>query len=173
MFEGWGEFYILIGAADAALIGLLFVVTTLSASMHIGGETLSRGAAFYMTPTLFQFVTVLVVSALATVPHVTSHWVAAVLVFWAVAGAIYSAAMGVAMRTNPLPSSGQWADVFGYGILPAAMYLGLVAAAWLSWREAANAPYAIAIGLVVLMVIGIRNAWDLVMFIVPRTVDEA
>jgi hypothetical protein len=173
MFEGWSEFYILIGAADAALIGLLFVVTTLSASMHIGGETLSRGAAFYMTPTLYHFVTVLVMSALAVVPHVAGVWVAAVLAFWATAGAVYAAAMGVAMRTNPLPSSGQWADVWGYGILPAAMYLGLLAAAWLSWREAANAPYAIAIGLVVLMVIGIRNAWDLVMFIVPRTVDEA
>jgi hypothetical protein len=126
-----------------------------------------------MTPTLFHFVTVLVMSALAVVPHVASVWVAAVLVFWAGAGAVYAAAMGVAMRTNPLPSSGQWADVWGYGILPAAMYLGLLAAAWLSWREAANAAYAIAIGLVVLMVIGIRNAWDLVMFIVPRTVEEA
>ena len=43
MFEGWSEFYILVGAADGALIGLLFVVTTLSASMHLGAETLSRG----------------------------------------------------------------------------------------------------------------------------------
>lgn len=172
MFESWGEFYILVGAADGALIGLLFIVTTLSAEMHIGGETLSRGAAFYMTPTLYHFVTVLVMSALAVVPHVRGEWVAAVLVFWSVAGAIYSAAMGVAMRRNRLPSSGQWSDVFGYGILPAAMYLGLIGAAWLSWGESDNAPYAIAIGLVVLMVLGIRNAWDLVMFIVPRTKDE-
>ena len=121
MFESWGEFYILVGAADGALIGLLFIVTTLSAEMHIGGETLSRGAAFYMTPTLYHFVTVLVMSAMAVVPHVRGEWVAAVLVFWSVAGAIYSAAMGVAMRRNRLPSSGQWSDVFGYGSLPAAM----------------------------------------------------
>lgn len=173
MFEGWSEFYILVGAADGALIGLLFVVTTLSASMHLGAETLSRGAAFYMTPTLFHFVTVLVLSALAVVPHASSVWVAAVLAFWSLAGAGYASAMGAAMRTNRLPDSGQWADVLCYGILPALMYLALLAAAWLTWRGAAEAPYAIAIALVVLMVIGIRNAWDLVMFIVPRTLDEA
>lgn len=173
MFEGWTEFYLLVGAADGALIGLLFVVTTLSAGMHIGGEMLSRGAAFYMTPTLFHFVAVLVLSALATVPHVTGFWYAAVLALWSVAGALYAGAMGVAMRQNRLPDSGHWNDVWGYGILPAAMYLGLIAAAWLSFREAPQAPYAIAIGLVVLMVIGIRNAWDLVMFIVPRTMDGA
>ena len=137
--------------------------------MHIGGETLSRGAAFYMTPKLYHFVTVLVMSAMAVVPHVRGEWVAAVLVFWSVAGAIYSAAMGVAMRRNRLPSSGQRSDELGYGVLPAAMYVGLLAAAWRSWRESDNAPYAIAIGLVVLMVIGIRNAWDLVSWIAPRS----
>jgi len=172
MFEGWSEFYILVGAADGALIGLLFVVTTLSASMHIGGETLSRGAAFYMTPTLYHFVAVLVLSALAVVPQVSALWMAAVVAFWSLAGAVYSVTMGVAMRRQRLPDSGQWADVWGYGLLPAAMYLGLCAAAWLLWRGAAEAPYALAIGVVVLMVIGIRNAWDLVMFIVPRTVEE-
>jgi len=173
MFEGWGEFYLLIGGASGALIGLLFVVTTLSAGMHIGAETLSRGAAFYMTPTLFHFVTVLVISALAAVPGVSGFWVAVVLGPWSLAGAIYSAVMGVAMRKNRLPSSGDWADVFGYGILPALMYLALIASAWLAWRGAEQAPYAMAIGLTVLLVIGIRNAWDLVTFIAPRAVDDA
>ncbi len=172
MFEGWGEFYLLIGGASGALIGLLFVVTTLSAEMHIGRETLSQGAAFYMTPTLFHFVTVLVLSALAAVPGVTGMWEAAVLGPWALLGAVYSAIMGVEMRQNPLPDSGQWSDVWCYGILPALMYLALAAAAWIAWREAPQAPYAIAIGITVLTVIGIRNAWDLVMFIVPRTVDK-
>ena len=172
MFEGWDEFYLLVGAADGALIGLLFVVTTLSASMHVGGETLSRGAAFYMTPTLYHFLTVLVLSALAAVPGVTGMWVALVLIPWALFGALYSAAMGRAMRRNRLPDSGHWADVWGYGILPAALYAGLIAAGCIAWQGAANAPIAIAIALVALMVIGIRNAWDLVMFIVPRTMTE-
>src|SRR3569623_1557176 len=122
MFEGWSEFYILVGAADGALIGLLFIVTTLSAEMYIGGETLSRGAAFYMTPTLYHFVTVLVLSALAAVPGVTGTWVAVVLALWSVFGAIYSVAIGIMMRRQRLPDSGYWADVWGYGILPAAMY---------------------------------------------------
>ena len=171
MFEGWGEFYLLVGGASGALIGLLFVVTTLSAGMHIGAETLSRGAAFYMTPTLFHFVTVLVISALAAVPSVTGMWMAVVLGAWSVLGALYAAVMGVAMRKTPLPESGHWADVFGYGILPALMYLALLASASIAWRDAPQAPYAIAIGLTALIVLGIRNAWDLVTFIAPRAVE--
>ena len=171
MFEGWDEFYLLVGAADGALIGLLFVVTTLSGNMRTSSEQLSRGAAFYMTPTLFNFVSVLLMSVLAAVPHVTGMWVGLLLGAWSVVGAIYCATMGVVLRQNRLPESGHMADLWGYGVLPALVYVSLIAAAWLSWRDAPQAPYAIAIGLTMLMLIGIRNAWDLVLFIVPRTVD--
>ena len=172
MFEGWDEFYLLIGAADGALIGLLFVVTTLSANMRMGPETASRAAAFYMTPTLFHFLSVLVLSALAAVPGASALWVAIVLGGWALFGAGYSAVMAAAMRWHRVPVVGEWRDVWCYGLLPLLVYLALCATAWIAWRDAPQAPYAIAIGLVTLMVIGIRNAWDLVMFIVPRTVER-
>lgn len=169
MFEGWGEFYILIGGASGALIGLLFVVTVLAADMRVGADTLSQGSAMYMTPTLLHFTTVLVISAVGIVPHVAPWVVALILAPWSLFGAIYSAVMAVLVRTRRLPASGHWADVFGYGILPTLMYLGLIAGAWSAWQQNPNAPYAIAIGLVVLTIIGIRNAWDLVTFIAPRS----
>jgi hypothetical protein len=173
MFEGWGEFFILIGGASGALIGLLFVVTVLAADMRYGTETLSQGAAMYMTPTLLHFVTVLVMSTVGIVPHVESRVFALVLAAWSLVAAIYSGAMAVLVRTRRLPDSGHWTDVWTYGILPALMYVALIACAWSTWRQNPNAPYAIAIGLVVLTIIGIRNAWDLVTFIAPRSASGA
>ena len=169
MFERWAEFFLLLGSASGALVGLLFVVTTLAAGMRGDRATLSQGAAYYMTPTLYHYTTVLVISAVATVPDLSGQVMAAILGFWSAAGAIYCAVMAVLLRTQRLPDAGRWVDVFTYGALPALMYLGLIAAAWLAWRGADTAPEAIAIGLVVLIVIGIRNAWDLVLFIVPRS----
>jgi hypothetical protein len=172
MFEGWGEFFILLGGASGALIGLLFVVTTLAANMRLGEATMSRGTALYMTPTLFNFVTVLVISALGTTPH-TSGWVVAIIVGpWALFGLVYSIPMAVLMRTRRLPDSGQWADVWGYNLLPALIYLGLLGCAWSAWQNSSNAPYELAIALVVLTILSIRNAWDLVTFIAPRAQEK-
>jgi hypothetical protein len=168
MFEGWSDFYLLLGTASGALIGLLFVVTTLTAEMRAGAEQISQGAAFYMTPTLFHYVTVLVLSVVSVVPGVSGLWVAVLLGPWALVGAIYSAVMAVLVRRSRQPDSGHSVDVWCYGVLPALMYLGMIAAAWLAWRDSGNAPYALGIGLVVLMIIGIRNSWDLVTFIAPR-----
>lgn len=153
------------------LIGLLFVVTALAAEVHLGPETLAQGNAFYLTPTLFHFTTVLVISALGLVPHVEGWVVALVLAPWSVAAAIYSAAMAVLVRTRRLPDSGHWSDVWCYGILPALLYLALIACAWSAWQQSPNAPYALAIGLVALTILGIRNAWDLVTFIAPRSAE--
>ena len=103
MFEGWGEFYILLGGAAAALVGLLFVVTTLAGTMHVGREQISQGAALYMTPTLFHYVTVLVMSALGTVPGVGGAIEALVLAPWALVGVVYCGVMAVLVRTRRLP----------------------------------------------------------------------
>jgi hypothetical protein len=170
MFETWGEFFLLMGSASGALVGLLFVVTSLAVNMRGSKETLSQGAAFYMTPTLYHYTTVLVISAVATVPGLSGMWMALILGPWALVGAVYSGTISVLLRRNRLPEAGRWVDVWGYGALPGLMYLGLVAAAWLAWRGAETAPRAIAIGLVVLIILGIRNAWDLVTFMAPRSI---
>jgi hypothetical protein len=171
MFEGWGEFYVILGAGSGALLGLLFVVTTLAAGMRLGRDTLTLGSALYMTPSVFHFMTVLVFSAIATVPHLSGWTMAAILGPWALAGTVYTTATAILIRARPLPDSGTWADAWTYGLLPAAMYVGLIACAWSAWQGSTNAPYALAIGMVVLTIIGIRNAWDLVTFIAPRSGD--
>src|SRR5579863_8997879 len=66
MFVGWENFYFMMGSAGGGLIGLLFVVVTLTT----GGdaERLSRGQRLFMTPTALAFALVLAVSAVALAP---------------------------------------------------------------------------------------------------------
>jgi formate/nitrite transporter FocA (FNT family) len=65
MFHDWENYYLLIGAAAGALIGLVFVVTTLTAGLD--ASRVSRGAKVYITPIVFHFSVVLIVSAISAV----------------------------------------------------------------------------------------------------------
>lgn len=66
-FEQWANFYV-ITAAAATLLGLLFVVITLAAAR---GRKDTSGITIYLTPAVIYFSTVLMMSALLTVPNQT------------------------------------------------------------------------------------------------------
>ena len=66
MFEGWSDFYLLVASAAGALIGLLFVVVTLTAGRE--AQSTERGASLYMTPIVFHLATVLLGGAVAMAP---------------------------------------------------------------------------------------------------------
>jgi hypothetical protein len=60
-----------------------------------------------------------------------------------------------------------WSDFWGYGAAPAAAYVLLEAAAYGLWRAAAWAPYLLAAVMLVLLLVAIRNAWDLLTWMAP------
>ena len=72
MFEGWGNFYFLLGSASASLIGLMFVVTTLTRGSE--RSQVERGQRLFMTPTVFNFASVLTLSAVALAPKLDPGW---------------------------------------------------------------------------------------------------
>ena len=61
MFHDWENYYLLIGSAAGALIGLMFVVTTLTAGLD--ASRVSRGAKVYITSIVFHFTVVPIASA--------------------------------------------------------------------------------------------------------------
>ena len=65
MLQGWDNFYYLIGSAAASLIGLLFVVMTLTAGRE--RSRILRGVGLYMMPTVVHFGVVLSVSAVTII----------------------------------------------------------------------------------------------------------
>jgi hypothetical protein len=168
MFEGWEEFYLIVGSTAGALIGLMFVVATLTAGLASRTEV-SLGSQVFFTPIVFDFAIVVVVSAIASVPEIPSLAVAVILALCAVAGVLYTT-----MTTGRILRGGwsvepHWSDKWFYGILPAIDYVGLAVVAGVALLDPRGSAYGVGAAMLILLVIGIRNAWDLATFLVQRS----
>src|SRR3712207_4741374 len=64
---GWGDFYVIVGAAAGALIGLQFVVMTLISGRPADRDDAQAGDAF-TTPSVVHFGVVLLLSAVISAP---------------------------------------------------------------------------------------------------------
>jgi hypothetical protein len=172
MFHGWDNFYFLIGSAAAGLIGLLFVVVTLTAGSE--RSQASRGASLYLTPTALHFAVVLSISAVAVMPRLAVSTAAAVFGLGALVGFANAIRACIGIRTpRPEMETAHWSDFWLYGGVPATIYLGLGVASVALWAGADWAVPASAALLLVLLLVGIRNAWDLVTWIAPKRKADA
>jgi hypothetical protein len=167
MFEGWGDFYLLTGSAAAALIGLLFVVVTLTQNRE--RSSAQRGTALYMTPTVFNFGMIVVLSGLALAPRLTNETVGWSVAIGALAGLGYAGTVSVRLKLGHAPEPPHWSDFWCYGALPFALYLLLLATAFPLGGGRALALYAMALLVMGLLLSGVRNAWDLVTWLAPRS----
>ena len=167
MLQGWDNFYYLIGSASAGLIGLLFVIMTLTAGRE--RSRILRGASLYMTPTIVHFGVVLAISAIAMAPGLGLVPRGVAFGLFALAGLAASArgCIGI-VRLRKEPQPPHWSDHWCYGVAPVVLYLGLtgvIVAAF--WERSSWAPYAMAGLLLCLLLLAIRNAWDLVTWMTP------
>ncbi len=164
MFERWHDFYILVGSAAGALIGLLFIVVTLTAGTD--RERALRGSSLYMTPAVVQFATVLLISAVAAAP-IDTNSARFLLLVLGLATSLYSAVNVVRMFTAKDFQPSHWSDPIWYAVIPLVSYLALVGADVLGWSSPAHWPFAVGTMAVVFLLCGIRNAWDLITWIAP------
>jgi hypothetical protein len=165
MLAHWENFYLVTGGAAGALIGLMFVVVSLTSNVEL--ERALRGAAIYMSPTIHNFASVLALSAAATAP-IPPRMLAAVLAVAAVAGAAASSRPAWLLRPWLDHISAHWTDFWWYGMVPLAAYVALAAtAAAFAWG-ASCAPFLFAVITVVVLMLAIRNAWDLIIWVTPR-----
>jgi hypothetical protein len=166
MFHGWDSFYLLTGGAGGALIGLLFVVATLMRGDD--PDTQLRAADTYMTPIVFHLCMVLGVSCFAAAPGIASERQGLVLGACAVVGLANSYrvvhSLGVARTVKPA----HWSDIWWYGHAALAAYVPMLAGAAAIWLAPNLAADLVAAGLLAVLFIAIRNAWDLVTWISIR-----
>ncbi|HEY5290131.1 MAG TPA: hypothetical protein VIJ59_08870 [Caulobacteraceae bacterium] len=163
----WSNFYFLIGSASAGLIGLMFVVVTLTAGRERASSL--RGVALYSTPTVVHFAVVFAVSAVTLVPAITVREGAIAFGLIALAGLACAlrSAIGIVRAPSHLQPP-HWSDFWLYGGLPVVLYLALVAVAAGVWADAAWTARAMAGVLLALLLLAIRNAWDTITWIAPR-----
>ena len=158
---GWDSFYVIVGAAAGALIGLQFVVVTLIADKP-PKDAANAGAAF-ATPTVVHFSASLLLCALMRVP-----WPSVVYpeVSWGVmglGGLFYSGVIAWRMRkqTAYRPGFEDWAFNLA---LPAISYALLAFGALAAREHLTAALFAVAASALLLLFIGIHNAWDAVSY---------
>lgn len=168
MFEGWSNFYFMLGSASASLVGLMFVVTTLTR----GGDRtqVELGQRLFMTPTVFNFAAVLTLSGLALVPRLDGRTQLTVMALLGAYGfgyavVINSQAIRALIRQGPTP---HWSDLWCYGVIPLGIYAGLEAMILTRMAGVEWGTFGMALSLLALLLIAIRNAWDLVTWLAPR-----
>ncbi len=158
MPEAWETFYLMVGSSAAALIGLLFVVITLAGEVDPSKAGAAQGT--FLTPTVLHFAIVFVISCAAVAPELPPPVMATAIALPALVGLIYAVAAVLRLATGKIPAA-HWTDYAFYGVLPAACYLWLLATAWGLWQEATVAEASLALGMVALLLLAIRDAWDL------------
>ena len=160
--EHWHDFYVIVGAAAGALIGLQFVVMTLIAENP--PKRVAEANPVFATPTIVHFSVCFLLSALMSVP-----WTSAVEAAWAwglagLFGFLYTLTVAARMRkqTAYMPDAEDW--VF-HAVLPLAAYLFLgLSASWAQSHEH-GALFAVGAAALALLFIGIHNSWDSVVFV--------
>jgi hypothetical protein len=162
MLNGWENFFIVAGTAGATLIGLLFVAITLGARLSTPQGSAVTHA--FLTPTLICFSGVLF-ECLATLPPWSSTVpVGIILGLFGFAGLAYQTLVVLRQRKVDFVSP----DFLDWTVFSVAPLLGnaslIVGSAGLI-AERAFAPYAIAIGIALLLLAGIYGAWDLTLWV--------
>jgi hypothetical protein len=171
IFTGWDNFYFLIGSAAGGLIGLLFVVATLTTGFERSQAL--RGASVYMTPTAVHFAAVLCMSAVALAPGLPTSAKTAIFGLIGLVGFANAVRACVGITTYRPPRGRRIGRMSGCMASFRRRSISVSALPPLAiWARAEWAPHGLAALLLILLLVGIRNAWDLVTWIAPmRKVD--
>ena len=158
----WENFYIIVGSSAGALTGLQFVVMALVAESDARTGTGEVDA--FGTPTIVHFCAVLLVSAILSAPW-PELWQAATAV--AICGALGTGYTLIVVRrarrvTNYTPELEDW---IWHCVLPLIGYVTLFVGAATLTLSHVPALFAIATFALLLLFVGIHNAWDTVTYI--------
>src|SRR5271165_1469760 len=156
--SGWDNFYVIAGSSAAGLTGLTFVVITLSAGARRVG---AAGLHTFVTPTIVHFGAVLAVAAYLSMPRHGPLSLSLGVGAAGLAGLVYAGKIRGGMLTLAPDYSPVLEDWIWNVILPAVVYGALLAQALLLWRWPRESMYGVAAAVVLLMIIGIHNAWDI------------
>jgi hypothetical protein len=155
----WHEFYLLVGTAAAALVALLFV----AASIGAGYLSAARASAtrLFMSPVVLHFTAVLAACCVGLIPTHTNTSFSLVIALGAFGCGIYSILVSIRVLES---GTIDWADKLFYGTVPVILYAGGLVAAGLIFLGSHWGVDALAGAVILLLLVNIRNAWDLMLF---------
>ncbi len=165
----WGTFYTMLGSSAAALTGLMFVVI----GVVMSSSRLKRtrdGMSVFSTPTVVHFGATLFTAVIALMPW---HSPLAPSLLFALAGLLGIAYMlRLIYRTRKLVDYRADLDDWAwYNILPFVAYGTLTIGGLWALVATSRALFVVAGAAVLLIFIGLRNAWDIVTYIAARELE--
>ena len=168
--RAWESFYVIVGSSAGALTGLQFVVLTMIAEARrgrgasggagSGGETI----AAFGSPNVVHFCSALLISAILSAPWGGLGPPGTAIAVCGVAGVIYT---GIVLRRTlrqreyrPVLEDWIW-----HAALPMLAYASLVHAGWAIAHRSPDTLYVAGAATLLLVFVGIHNAWDTVMYV--------
>jgi hypothetical protein len=168
MLARWESFYVIVGSSAGALTGLQFVVIALG----VEAKALKKQAIrAFATPTIVHFCAVLLMSTILSAPWQGLSQLSIAVMACGIAGFCYT--LLVVWRTRKQTDySPVFEDWLCHTALPLVAYSSfLVASIVLHWY-AAQALFEIGAAAILLLFVGIHNAWDAVTYIATSARNE-
>ena len=158
----WGSYYVIVGSSAGALTGLMFVVVTLMAELEMRSTRTTFSA--FAAPTIVHFCVALIISAAMSAPWPSASTIAMFLDACGAAGILYC--IVVARRTlQQKDYKPVFEDWLWHVIMPHIAYIAIVAAGVGLSGVPTPSLFALAAATLLLVLIGIHNAWDTVTYL--------
>jgi hypothetical protein len=158
----WESFYVIVGSSAGALTGLQFVVIALIADSK--ARSSSHEVAAFGTPTIVHFCLVLLIAAIVSSPWPALSLAGIAIGACGAAGVVYSAIVIRRARRQrgyrPVLEDWVW-----HTVLPLVAYGALIIGAVVLPRHSSAALFVVAASCLLLVFIGIHNAWDAVTYV--------
>ena len=164
LLAAWESFYVIVGSSSAGLTGLMFVVVTLIPEAQSRGTVPVLGVSVFSTPTIVHFCSALLVSAILSAPWGALSQAGLAIALTGLAGLVFVVFVAVRMRrmrsqTDYRPVLEDWLCHF---LLPLVVYVALVIAGMMLRDRPRTSLFGIGAATLLLLFIGIHNAWDTV-----------
>ena len=163
----WHDLYMLLGTASATLVGLLFVAATVG-SRYFTKET-HPALRVFISPSVVHFACVFVGCLVAIAP--TPNWAvaAAMIAVVGLFGLVYAFVVWRGMVRHGYHARLDTEDRVYYIAAPIALYFMFGGAAVLGCLHIEAACPVLAGASTALLLVGIRNAWDMTVWTVIKT----
>jgi len=153
----WETFYVIIGSSAAALTGLMFVVIALSADTRTQRD--EKAFRAFATPTIVHFCAVLLIGAFMSTPRHSVGSLRLCLLLSGISGLGYMAWVLIEARRQRTYVPELEDVVFHFALPPVAYALIFISGVILG-GPAEAALYLTGGSALLLLFIGIHNAWD-------------
>jgi hypothetical protein len=173
LLAAWENFYVILGSSGGALVGLQFVVIALIAeTKRTSTKRQADAIEAFGTPTILHFGAVLLVSLILSAPWPSLSFAGAAL---GISGCVGLGYVGVVIGRARRQTGYQLVmeDRIWHMVLPLIAYFAVVAAAFALRRYVVMSLFTVAGAALLLLCVGIHNAWDSVTYVAVYQPQES